>query len=75
MKRWLEVFSEDITCVGLSGHSPNPHFAIYVILTDDMMANVNGSRVFIHVGLRGDVFSRLVVSIEEIVRGSISIEL
>jgi len=75
VERWLEVFSEDITCVGLTGHSPNPHFAIYVILTDDMMANVNGSGVFIHVRLCSDVFGGLVVGVEEIVWVSISIEL
>ncbi len=75
MKRWLEVFSEDITCVGLTDHSPDPHFAIDVILTDDMMADVNGSGVFVHVGLGSDVFRGLVVSVEEIVWGSIAIEL
>ncbi len=71
----MEIFSEDITCVSLTGHSPNPHFAIYVILTDDMMANVNGSGVFIHVRLCSDVFSGLVVGVEKIVWVSIAIEL
>jgi hypothetical protein len=75
VERWLEVFSEDITCVGLTGHSPDPHFAIYVVLTDDMMANVNGSGVFIHVGLCSDVFGGLVVGVEKIVWVSISIKL
>ncbi len=69
------VFSEDITGVCLTGHSPDPHFAIDVILTDDMMADVNGSGVFMHVGLCSDVFGGLVVGVEEIVWGSIAIEL
>jgi hypothetical protein len=75
VERWLEVFSEDITCVGLTGHSPDSHFAIYVILTDDMMADVSGSGVFIHVGLCSYVFGGLVVGVEKIVWVSISIKL
>ncbi len=74
VERWLEVFSEYIACVCLTGHSPDPHFAIDVVLTDDIMADDDGS-VFIHVGLGGDMFGGLVVSIEEIVWCTISIEL
>ena len=61
VERWLQVLGENITCVVLSVHSPNPHFSIYVILTDCVVADVDGARVFVHIGLGSDVFSGLVV--------------
>ena len=75
VERWLQVLGEDITCVVLSGHSPNPHFSIYVILTDCVVADVDGARVFVHIGLGSDVFSGLVVGEEIVVGCVIAIEL
>jgi hypothetical protein len=50
-----------MSLVVLSGHSPDSHFPIHVILTDCVVANIDGSGVVVHVGLGSDVFSRLVV--------------
>ena len=70
----LEVLSEDVACVVLGGYSPNPHFTIHVILTDCVMAYVNGARVVVHIGLGSDVFSGLIVGEQEVIRLTISIE-
>ncbi len=41
VERWLKVFGEDVTFIVLTGDSPNPHFAIHVILSDCMVAGVD----------------------------------
>ena len=61
MERWLEVFCEYITFVFLTGYSPNPHLTINVILSDCVVASVDGPGVFIHCGLCCNVFCGLVV--------------
>jgi hypothetical protein len=61
VKRWLEVFGKNVAVVFLSAHSPDHHFPIYVILTDYVMADIDGSRVFIHIWLDCDVLGGLVV--------------
>jgi hypothetical protein len=61
VERRLEVFGEYVTCVVLSAHSPDSHFPIYVILTDCVVADIDGSGVVIHVGLGSYVFSGLII--------------
>ena len=41
VERWLEVLCEYVACVFVCCNSPNPHFTIYVILTDCVMAYVD----------------------------------
>ncbi len=60
MKRWLEVFGEDITFVVLTGYSPNPHLTINVILSDCVVSSVDGPGVLVHCGLCCDVFCGLI---------------
>ncbi len=43
MERWLEVFCEYITFVVLTCDSPNPNLAVNVILSDCVMASVDGA--------------------------------
>ncbi len=61
MKRWLEVFREDITFVVLTCDSPNPHLAVNVILSDCVMSSVDGTGVLVHCGLCCDVFRGLLI--------------
>ena len=48
MERWLDVFRKNIAGVVLTGHSPDPHFPIYVILTDNMMTDIDGAAESVH---------------------------
>ncbi len=67
-------FGGDVTCVVLSGHSPDSHFPIHVILADCVVADIDGSRVVIHIRLGSYVFGCLVVGEEEVVGFSIAVE-
>ena len=40
VERWLEVLCEYVACVFVCCHYPNPHFTIYVILTDCVVSYV-----------------------------------
>jgi hypothetical protein len=57
----LEVFGKNVACVFLRAHSPDPHFPTHVILTDCVVADIDGSGVVIHVGLGSYVFSGLII--------------
>ncbi len=58
----------------MSGHSPDSHLSIYVILTDCVVADIDGSRVVVHIRLGSNVFGCLVVGEEKVVGFPIAVE-
>ncbi len=50
------------------------HFSIYVILTDCVVADIDGSRVVVHIRLGSNVFGCLVVGEEKVVGFPIAVE-
>ena len=67
--RWrLQGLREDISEVIFGRDSPYSATSFNVRLTYRMVANIDGTRNFCHVGLRGEVLSGLVITIQVVWR-------
>ena len=62
--RGLQRFGEDVGDVSFGRDSPYSASSLYVVLSDGVVAYVNGARDISHVGLSGEIFCSLVVTVE-----------
>ena len=62
--RGLQRFGEDVGDVSFGRDSPYSASPLYVVLSDGVVAYVNGARDISHVGLSGEIFCSLVVTVE-----------